>query len=103
MQTPEEMVQGTVKEPAVKSAYDARAEEITLVAELFRARRRAGLTQAEVAARMGVVPRTIAYMEEVGGSRQRAPSIAMLRRYARAVGCRLELRLRPAGKPSTED
>jgi transcriptional regulator with XRE-family HTH domain len=102
MQMDEEKVKGMVKEPAVNLEYDARAEGIALVAELFRARRRAGLTQAEVAVRMGSEPCVVSYMEAVGGRRRRAPSVAMLRRYARAVGCRLELRLRPAEKPSTE-
>jgi len=42
-----------LKNPAVKTAYDAQADEFVLLDELLKARRRAGMTQAEVAQRMG--------------------------------------------------
>jgi transcriptional regulator with XRE-family HTH domain len=65
-----------------------------LLDELLKARGRAGLTQAEVAARMGTKTPAVARLEAGGGSRQHSPSVATLRKYARAVGCRLEIRLR---------
>ena len=37
-----------------------------------------------------------------GGSQRHSPSIATLRRYAKAVGCRLEIRLRPPGERSAD-
>src|SRR3954463_3048194 len=95
MLTHEEMVKRMLEEPAVKAEYDAQAEEFALLDELLRARQRAGLTQAEVAARMGTKPPAVARLEAGGGSRQHSRSIASLRRYAEAVGCRLEIRLRP--------
>jgi transcriptional regulator with XRE-family HTH domain len=93
-----------LKDPAVKTEYDAQAEEFALLDELLKARRRAGLTQAQVAARMGTKTPAVARLEAGGGSRQHSPSVATLRKYARAVGCRLEIRLRPrnAGKPKTQ-
>jgi hypothetical protein len=39
--------------PKVKAEYDALAPEFEIAAELLRARLRAGLSQAELAARMG--------------------------------------------------
>jgi hypothetical protein len=39
--------------PAVRQAYDAQAPEFELVRKLIAARTKAGLTQADVAARMG--------------------------------------------------
>jgi hypothetical protein len=39
--------------PAVRQAYDAQAPEFELARELITARTLAGLTQGEVAARMG--------------------------------------------------
>jgi hypothetical protein len=42
-----------LKKPAVKAAYEAQAEQLALLEELLRARQRAGLSQAEVAARDG--------------------------------------------------
>src|SRR3954452_12175914 len=102
MLTHEEMVKKMLEAPAVKAEYDAQAEEYALLDELLRARQRAGLTQAEVAARMGTRAPAMARLEAGGGSQRHSPSIATLRRYAEAVGCRLEIRLRPTRKPSAD-
>jgi transcriptional regulator with XRE-family HTH domain len=102
MLTHKEMVEQMLKEPAVKAEYDAQAEEFALLDELLRARRRAGLTQAEVAAKMGTKTPAVARLESGGGSRRHSPSIATLRRYAEAVGCRLEIRLQSRREPSSD-
>src|SRR5436309_7751530 len=98
MMTHKALVKKMLKQPAVKAEYDAQAEEFALLDELLRARQRAGLTQAEVAAKMGTKPPAVARLESGGGSQRHSPSIATLRRYAEAVGCRLEIRLRPPRK-----
>src|SRR3978361_1296542 len=49
--------------PKVKAEYDALAPEFEIAAELVRARVRAGLSQAELAARMGTSQSTIARLE----------------------------------------
>ena len=95
MMTHKAFVKKMLKQPAVKAEYDAQAEEFALLDELLKARRQAGLTQAEVAARMGTKTPAVARLEAGGGSRRHSPSVATLRKYARAVGCRLEIRLRP--------
>src|SRR5213080_1911956 len=95
MLTHEQLVKKMLKNPAVRAEYDAQEEEFALLDELLRARRRAGLTQAEVAARMGTKTPAIARLEAGGGTRQHSPSVATLRKYAQAVGCRLEIKLRP--------
>ena len=102
--THKELVKKMLKDPAVKAEYDAQAEEFALLDELLKARRRAGLTQAEVAARMGTKTPAVARLEAGGGSRQHSPSVSTLRKYAQAVGCRLEIRLRPrAGRKSAAE
>src|SRR6266702_6339793 len=98
MKTHKELVKKMRKEPAVKAEFDAQAAEFALLDELLRARRRAGLTQAEVAARMGTKTPAVARLEGGGGSRRHSPSVATLRKYAQAVGCRLEIRLRPCDR-----
>ncbi len=75
-----------------RAAYDALAEEFDIARELVAARSRAGLTQAEVAARMGTTQSVIARLE--GGSRQ--PSMRTVQRYAQAIGCRAVVRLEHA-------
>jgi transcriptional regulator with XRE-family HTH domain len=95
MMTHKELVKKMLKRPAIQAEYDAQAEEFALLDELLGARRRAGLTQAEVAARMGTKTPAVARLEAGGGSRRHSPSVATLRKYAQAVGCRVEIRLRP--------
>src|SRR5881394_195169 len=104
MRTHERLVKKMLKNPAVRAEYDAQAEEFALLDELLKARRRAGLTQAEVAARMGTKTPAVARLEAGGGSRRHSPSVATLRKYAHAVGCRLEIRLLPRDgrKPQAE-
>ncbi len=94
MKTHKELVKRMLKNPAVKAEYEAQAEEFALLDELLNARRRAGLTQAEVAERMGTKPPAVARLEAGGGSKRHSPSLATLRKYAEAVGCRLDLKLR---------
>ena len=95
MMTHKAFVKKLLKQSVVKAEYDAQAEEFALLDELLKARRQAGLTQAEVAARMGTKTPAVARLEAGGGSRRHSPSVATLRKYAQAVGCRLEIRLRP--------
>lgn len=93
--THKELVRKMLKNPAVKAEYQAQTEEFLLQDQLLKARRRAGLTQAQVAARMGTKTPAIARLEAGGGSRRHSPSVATLRKYAHAVDCRLDIRLRP--------
>lgn len=95
MKTHDEMVAGWMKDPEFKAGYDALEEEFALLDEVIKARRRAGLTQAEIAARMGTKTPAVARIEAGGGSKRHSPSIATLRRYAEAVGCRLKIELVP--------
>ncbi len=71
------------------AAYDALAPEFEIATELGRARLRAGLSQAELAARMGTSQSTIARLE----SGQTLPSTKTLLRFARATGSRFQIRL----------
>ena len=93
MKTHKEMVQEWQKDPAFQQAYDELEDEFTLFDELLRARHEAGLTQADVADRMGTKPTAVARLESGGGSQKHSPSLNTLRKYAEAVGCRLEIRL----------
>ncbi len=79
--------------PDVAAEFDALKEEFLLFDELLKARMEAGLTQAEVARRMGTKTPAVARLEAGGGNKKHSPSISTLRKYARAVGCRLEIRL----------
>ena len=80
-------------DPQVKAAYDSLGPEYKLIAELLRARKKSGLTQAEVASRMGTTNTAVARLEAGGGSKRHSPSLTTLRRYAKAVGRQLHIRL----------
>ena len=88
------------KDPAFAEAYGALADEFAALSELVRARQLAEMTQADVAAGMGVAQASVARLESCAGSRKHAPSIATLRRYADAVGCELRITLAPRPKAS---
>lgn len=77
------------KDRAFADAYEALAPEFELARELIRARTKAGLTQAELAARMGTSQAAVARME----SGRTLPSTKTLLRYAEATGCRPVIRL----------
>jgi DNA-binding XRE family transcriptional regulator len=79
-------------DPKVKAEYDALAPEFEIAAELIRVRLRAGLSQAELAARMGASQSTVARLE----SGQTVPSTKTLLRYAEATGSKFEVRLSAA-------
>jgi DNA-binding XRE family transcriptional regulator len=85
-------------DPSFKSAYDALDDEFRLFDELLLARRNAGMTQTQVAEQMGSSTPSVARLESGGGKAKHSPSIATLRRYAQAVGCRLEIKLVPMGR-----
>jgi DNA-binding XRE family transcriptional regulator len=89
-----------MKRPGYAAAYDALADEFAALGELLRARKAAGMTQADVAERMGIAQASVARLETSAGSRKHAPSIATLRRYADAVNCDLRITLQPKAKRS---
>ncbi len=80
-------------DPEVRAAYDALEPQYKLIAELLRARKKSGLTQAQVATRMGTTNTVVARLEADSGRKRHSPSFETLRRYARAVGKRLDIRL----------
>lgn len=78
---------------AVKTEYDALEPEFTLLREMLIARQKAGLSQLEIAGRMGTKPPAITRLESSLSSGKHSPSIATLKKYAKAVDCHLEIKL----------
>ena len=75
--------------PTVKAEHDALADEFAIAHERVAARARAGLSQAEVAQRMGTTQSVVARLE----SGRRPPSLRTVQRYAQAVGGRAVVRI----------
>lgn len=84
-----ELKEEALRDPEVRAEYDRLAPEYELIRELIHARQRAGLTQAEVAKRMGTTQSAIARLES-----GRMPSMKTLQRFAQATGSQLQVHLR---------
>jgi len=88
-----ELREKALKRKEVKSIYDALEPEFSLLHELLKARQAAGLSQAEIAERMGTKAPAVTRLESSLSSGQHSPSIATLKKYASAVGCHLEIKI----------
>ena len=75
----------------MKAEYENIGHEFVFLDAFLKARADAGITQAEVARRVGTTQSAIARLES--GSGKHSPSLATLQKYAHALGCRLEVRL----------
>ena len=80
-------------DPAFRVTYDALEDEFAALGALLHARKAAGLTQADVAIRMGVSQPALARIESSLGSRKHSPSLATLRNYAEACGMKLVIQM----------
>lgn len=89
MKTLKEFKTELLKDPQTLREYEALAEEFEVARELIAARARVGLTQADVAERMGTTQSVVARIE----SGRRQPSMRTVQRYAQAIGCRAVVRL----------
>lgn len=76
-----------------RAAYEDMEAEFSLLRQMLKARQKAGLSQAQVAARMGTKAPAITRLESSLSNGKHSPSLATLRRYANAVGCELEVKL----------
>jgi DNA-binding XRE family transcriptional regulator len=63
--------------------------------ECSSTRKLAGLTQKDVAERMGTTASAVARLETFVPGRKQAPTLNTLLRYAQALGCRLLLKFEP--------
>ena len=88
----EAFLKKALKRKGFRKAYDDLEQEYTLAREMLAARSRFGLTQEAVAELMGTTKSAVSRLEAVA---KHAPSLTTLKKYAQAVGCRLEIRLVP--------
>ncbi|RKX59555.1 MAG: transcriptional regulator [Thermodesulfobacteriota bacterium] len=89
----EELKAKALSRENVKAEYDALKPEFTLLHEMLLARQKVGLSQAEVAERMGTKSPAVTRLESSLSNGRHSPSIATLKKYAEAVNCHLEIKL----------
>ncbi len=78
-----------MKDAGFRAEYDRLKPEFALALALIKAREKAGMTQAQVARRMGTTQSVVARIEGA----QNPPNLKTLERYAQAVGRRIEFKL----------
>jgi transcriptional regulator with XRE-family HTH domain len=83
-----------LKVPGYQEAYAQSQAEFELARQLIEARTQSGLSQEEIASRMGTSQSAIARLES-GNSH---PSMRTLSRYAKATNCEISIRLQPIKK-----
>jgi ribosome-binding protein aMBF1 (putative translation factor) len=86
-----EMHKRWMKEPKYRKAYEALEDEFAVAKAVIAARNRAGLTQVELARKMGTTQPVVARME----SGRIQPSLRTLQRLAQATGSKLTIRFEP--------
>lgn len=92
MKTLKTLKRDMLADAATRAEYDAITDEFAIARELIAARSRAGLSQSEVAQRMGTTQSVVARLE----SGKRPPSMRTVERFAQAVGGHVVLRIETA-------
>ena len=94
MQTHDQVVKKLMQRPGVRAEVERiEREELALLDALLKARQEAGLTQAQVAERMGTQAPAVARLERALANGKHSPSVATLRKYVKACGKRLVLQV----------
>ncbi len=86
-------IKALLAKPGVQKAYNALEEEYSTLHAMLDARLAAGLTQADVAARMGTTVSAISRLESSLRSEKHSPSFSTLRKYAQACGKKLVVQM----------
>lgn len=84
-----------LRDIAVSDAYNDLEEEYQLIRQMLRQRKAKGLTQSAVAEVMHTTPSVISRIESMHLDGRPSPSLATLKKYAHALGCRLHMELLP--------
>ena len=94
VQTHSQLVKKLIRRPGVRAEVERiEREEGALLDALLKARQQAGLTQAQLAERMGTQAPAVARLERALATGKHSPSIATVRKYVKACGKRLVLRV----------
>jgi ribosome-binding protein aMBF1 (putative translation factor) len=94
VKTHDQVVKTLMRRPAVRAEVERiEREEGELLDALLKARHDAGLSQAQVAERMGTHAPAIARLERSLSTGKHSPSLATLRKYADACGKQLVLKV----------
>lgn len=92
--THEKLIAKMLEDPEVRAEYERiEREEMPMLDMILAVRKESGLSQAQVAERMGTKPSAVARLEASLVSGKHSPSLATLRKYAKALDKQLDVRL----------
>ena len=91
--THKELKSKALNKSAVKKEYERLEPEFTLLREMLRARNKAGLSQAQIAEKMGTKSPAITRLEASLSSGEHSPSLATIKKYLEALDYRLEIKI----------
>jgi ribosome-binding protein aMBF1 (putative translation factor) len=81
--------------PKRMASLQRERQKAEIASEIYTLREQAGLTQKQLAKRIGTTQSVISRLEDAD---YRGHSLEMLRRIAAALNCRIEIRIVPEGK-----
>jgi len=94
VQTHDQLVKKLMRRPGVRAEVERiERDETVLLDALLKARQEACLTQSQIAELMGTQAPAVARLERSLATGKHSPSIATLRKYVKACGKSLVLRV----------
>ncbi len=92
MLTHKQLKAKALSDPEVRAEYERlELEEMSMFDAILKIRANAGLTQSQVAERMGTKAPAVARLEAALVTGNYSPSLATLRKYAAAMGKRVQV------------
>lgn len=90
----EKLRQKALQKPEVKEEYDALAPVFNMKRKMIAMRKQAGLTQEQMAERLGTKKSNISRLESIGSDV--SPRFSTLEQYARALGYSIKVEFEPS-------
>ncbi len=90
----EELRQKALQRPEVKEEYEALGPVFEMKRKMIAMRKKAGLTQEQMAERLGTKKSNISRLESIGSDV--SPRLSTLEQYARALGYSIKVDFEPA-------
>ncbi len=82
-----------LKKSSVREEYERLEPEFTLLKEMLRARNKAGLSQAQIAEKMGTKSPAITRLESALISGKHSPSLVTIKKYLEVLNYRIEIKV----------
>lgn len=87
------MLETAMQRPSFQEAWEESADAYATLRMLLEARKKSGLTQDEIATRMGTTRSAVSRLESSLRDPRHSPTFETIRRYATACGKRVEIQL----------